>query len=54
MYSRIRLQVSICHIRLDLKRGLSMRTIGLTIPKVAVPPQPPKETPKKETVKKSK
>ena len=31
-----------------------MKTIGLTIPKVAVPPQPPKETPKKETVKKSK
>lgn len=29
-----------------------MRTIGLTIPKVAVPPQPPKETPKKETEKK--
>ena len=31
-----------------------MKTIGLTFPKVAVPPQPPKETPKKETVKKSK
>ena len=35
-----------------------MKTIGLTMPKVAVPPQPPqppKETPKKETtVKKSK
>ena len=32
-----------------------MRTIGLTIPKVAVHTQPPKETPKKETtVKKSK
>ena len=31
-----------------------MRTIGLTIPKVVAPPQPPKETPKKETVKKSK
>lgn len=29
-----------------------MRTIGLTIPKVAVPPQPPKETPKKETTTK--
>ena len=32
-----------------------MRTIGLTIPKVAATPQPPKETPvKKETIKKSK
>ena len=32
-----------------------MRTIGLTIPKVVAPPQPPKEAPKKETtVKKSK
>ena len=33
-----------------------MRTIGLTIPKVAVPSQPPKETPvkKETTVKKSK
>ena len=32
-----------------------MRTIGLTIPKVAVPPQPPKEAPVKgETTKKSK
>ena len=32
-----------------------MRTIGLTIPKVADTPQPPKEAPKKETrVKKSK
>ena len=32
-----------------------MRTIGLTFPKVAVPPQPPKEAPvKKEQVKKSK
>ena len=32
-----------------------MKTIGLTFPKVAVPPQPLKETPKKETtVKKSK
>ena len=30
-----------------------MRTIGLTFPKVAVPPQPPKEAPaKKETQKK--
>ena len=32
-----------------------MKTIGLTFPKVVDPPQPPKETPKKETrVKKSK
>ena len=32
-----------------------MKTIGLTFPQVAVPPQPQKETPKKETtVKKSK
>lgn len=32
-----------------------MRTIGLTFPKVVAHPQPPKETPKKETtVKKSK
>ena len=33
-----------------------MKTIGLTIPKVATPAngQPPKEVPKKETVKKSK
>ena len=33
-----------------------MRTIGLTFPKVAVPPQPPKEAPvkKETTVKKSK
>lgn len=32
-----------------------MKTIGLTIPKVVAPPQPPKEAPsKKETVKKSK
>ena len=31
-----------------------MRTIGLTFPKVVAPPQPPKETPKKEQVKKSK
>ena len=26
-----------------------MRTIGLTFPKVVASPQPPKETPKKET-----
>ena len=32
-----------------------MRTVGLTFPKVVVPPKPPKEAPKKETpVKKSK
>ena len=33
-----------------------MRTIGLTFPKVVAPAngQPPKEVPKKETVKKSK
>lgn len=29
-----------------------MKTVGLIIPKVVAPPQPPKEAPKKETGKK--
>jgi hypothetical protein len=29
-----------------------MKTVGLIIPKVVAPPQPPKEAPKKETEKK--